>query len=73
MGLVCNAKIYKTVHLKLNNLKGEIMEHKPLEVIISELETIIRKYGYFYISEIELVSKSGDFETITKQQRKLKI
>lgn len=49
------------------------MEEKNLEKIINELDEIIRKYGYYYISEIEIIGKSGNFATVTKQQRNIKI
>lgn len=48
------------------------MEKKPLELIIAELDEIIRKYGYYYISEIELVKQSGNIEALTKYTRKIK-
>lgn len=53
--------------------KNNEEQEQEFELMIRRLNGIIREYGYYYISEIEIVGKPGRFETVTRHTRKLKL
>lgn len=49
------------------------MENKTIDSFINELDVIVQKYGYDYISKIEIISNyaNGPFKATTRYSREL--